>query len=65
MSALKGKSIRRLQCHGLLRSVLYSDADAAMSSIEGTVNGAGSAIEWFREVAEIDPERALTPQGLG
>jgi glycerol kinase len=30
-----------------------------MASIEGTVNGAGSAIEWFREVAEIDPERAL------
>ena len=45
---------------GLLRSVLYSDSGGTTASIEGTVNGAGSAVSWFRDHAEIDPERALS-----
>jgi glycerol kinase len=44
---------------GLLRSVLFSDATSVTASIEGTVNGAGSAIEWFRDHSEFDAERAL------
>jgi glycerol kinase len=33
----------------LLGSVLWSDAHAATYSLEGTVNGAGSAVSWFCE----------------
>jgi glycerol kinase len=44
---------------GLLRGVLFSDANHVSASLEGTVNGAGSALEWFREQSDIDPERAL------
>jgi glycerol kinase len=44
---------------GLLRSVLFSDANHVSASLEGTVNGAGGALEWFREQSDIDPERAL------
>jgi glycerol kinase len=31
----------------LLGSVLYRDGDAAIYSLEGTVNGAGAAVSWF------------------
>ena len=45
---------------GLLRSVLRSDASgAATYSHEGTVNGAGSAIDWLRDRVALDVERAL------
>jgi glycerol kinase len=44
---------------GILRSVLHSDSRTVTASLEGTVNGAGSALVWFREHAEIDPQRAL------
>jgi len=44
---------------GLLRSVLRSDRSAAVYSHEGTVNGAGSAIDWLRSHSAIDVERAL------
>lgn len=44
---------------GLLRSVLRSDRSGAVYSHEGTVNGAGSAIEWLRGRLAIDVERAL------
>ena len=45
---------------GLLRSVLRSDASGhATFSHEGTVNGAGSALEWLRSRSDIDVERAL------
>jgi glycerol kinase len=44
---------------GLLLSVLRSDAGGAMRSHEGTVNGAGSAIEWLAGRVAIDVERAL------
>ena len=45
---------------GLLRSVLRSDASgSATFSHEGTVNGAGSAVEWLRDRVGIDVDRAL------
>jgi glycerol kinase len=44
---------------GLLRSVLYSDANHVAACLEGTINGAASALTWFRDHSDIDPERAL------
>ncbi|MCJ7451796.1 MAG: FGGY-family carbohydrate kinase, partial [Steroidobacteraceae bacterium] len=44
---------------GLLRSVLRSDRSGAVYSHEGTVNGAGSAVDWLRNHSAIDVERAL------
>ena len=44
---------------GLLRSVLRSDGTGAVYSHEGTVNGAGSAIDWLRGCTALDVERAL------
>jgi glycerol kinase len=44
---------------GLLRSVLRSDREGAVYSHEGTVNGAGSAIDWLRGRIALDVERAL------
>jgi glycerol kinase len=44
---------------GLLRSVLRSDGARATYSHEGTVNGAGSAIDWLRERMALDVDRAL------
>jgi len=44
---------------GLLRSVLRSERSGAVYSHEGTVNGAGSAIDWLRSHSAIDVERAL------
>ena len=45
---------------GLLRSVLRSDSTGtATYSHEGTVNGAGSAIDWLRDRVALDVERAL------
>ncbi|MDQ1241691.1 MAG: glycerol kinase [Pseudomonadota bacterium] len=44
---------------GLLRSVLCSDGTSALRSHEGTVNGAGSALEWLRGRVGLDVDRAL------
>lgn len=44
---------------GLLRSVLYADAAGAIHAHEGTVNGAGSALEWLRERVAIDVDRGV------
>lgn len=44
---------------GLLRSVLSADRRRATYSHEGTVNGAGSAIEWLRGRVGLDVDRAL------
>jgi glycerol kinase len=44
---------------GLLRSVLYADEGRVLHAHEGTVNGAGSALEWLREHVAIDVDRAL------
>jgi glycerol kinase len=44
---------------GLLRSVLCADASGVLHAHEGTVNGAGSALDWLREHVAIDLDRAL------
>ena len=44
---------------GILRSVLCVDADGAIASHEGTVNGAGSALDWLRERVALDVDRGL------
>jgi glycerol kinase len=44
---------------GLLRSVLYADAAGTLHAHEGTVNGAGSALDWLRERVALDVDRAL------
>jgi len=49
---------------GILRSVLCADDEGAVLSHEGTVNGAGSALDWLRERVSIDVDRALAAFGL-
>jgi glycerol kinase len=44
---------------GILRSVLYADSAGALHSHEGTVNGAGSALEWLRDCVAIDVDRGV------
>jgi glycerol kinase len=44
---------------GLLRSVLFADASDALHCHEGTVNGAGSALDWLRDHAALDVDRTL------
>jgi glycerol kinase len=44
---------------GILRSVVCADADGLLTSHEGTVNGAGSALEWLRERVALDVDRGL------
>lgn len=44
---------------GLLRSVLRSAGPDATYSHEGTVNGAGAAIDWLRGRIALDVDRAL------
>lgn len=44
---------------GLLRSVLCSEDTTVRYSLEGTVNGAGSAIEWLDDRIETDAQHAL------
>ncbi len=42
----------------LLRSVLWWDQDGARYSFEGTVNGAGSALDWLDDQTALDDHRA-------
>lgn len=42
----------------LLRSVLWSDAQHVRYALEGTVNGAGSALQWLSERSGLDVMRA-------
>ena len=49
---------------GLLCSVLSSGSSGAVYSHEGTVNGAGSALDWLRNHSAIDVERALDSLAL-
>ncbi len=44
---------------GLLKSVLFAGDAGVNMSHEGTVNGAGSALEWFADRTALDVERAL------
>jgi glycerol kinase len=43
----------------LLTSVVWSDAKRVTYVLEGTVNGAGSALDWFGETEGIDAHRML------
>ena len=45
---------------GILRSVVCADTDGVLTSHEGTVNGAGSALDWLREHVAIDVDRGLS-----
>jgi glycerol kinase len=45
---------------GILRSVVCADTDGVLTSHEGTVNGAGSALDWLRERVAIDVDRSLS-----
>ncbi len=45
---------------GLLRSVLCSEDTNVRYSLEGTVNGAGSAIDWLNDRTDADAQRALS-----
>jgi len=44
---------------GLLKSVLHSDGARVVCSLEGTVNGAGSALTWLQSQVALDVERAV------
>jgi glycerol kinase len=44
---------------GILLSVVCADTDGVLTSHEGTVNGAGSALDWLRERVAIDVDRGL------
>ena len=44
---------------GILRSVVCADTEGVLTSHEGTVNGAGSALDWLRERVVIDVGRGL------
>jgi glycerol kinase len=50
---------------GLLKSVLCSDAARALYSHEGTVNGAGSALDWLAGRVALDVPRALAALDVG
>lgn len=41
-----------------LRSVLWSDRGRVIHALEGTINGAGSALDWLNERIGIDTHRA-------
>jgi glycerol kinase len=43
----------------LLTSVVWSDAQRVTYVLEGAVNGAGSALDWFGEIEGIDAHRML------
>ncbi|HSN72961.1 MAG TPA: FGGY family carbohydrate kinase [Steroidobacteraceae bacterium] len=42
----------------LLRSVLWADEDRVLLALEGTINGAGSALDWLAGHIGLDPHRA-------
>jgi glycerol kinase len=44
---------------GLLASVLLAREDEVLRAHEGTVNGAGAALDWLQQHAALDVERAL------
>ena len=48
------------QVPGLLGSVLWQEQDRALYVLEGTVNGAGSALTWLRERLGISGKHMLT-----
>ncbi|MGE0114610.1 MAG: FGGY family carbohydrate kinase [Steroidobacteraceae bacterium] len=56
--ALAPLTADRPQAAPLLRSVLYSDAQQMTFALEGTVNGAASALHWLAERSALDVQRA-------
>ena len=58
-----GAFVQRVHDYGkaprLLRSVVWSDADGARYLLEGTVNGAGSALRAWADSAGIDADEVL------
>ena len=44
---------------GLLKSVLFSDGSRVVCSLEGTVNGAASALDWLQSRVVLDVGRAV------
>ena len=44
---------------GLLKSVLFSDGSRVICSVEGTVNGAASALDWLQSQVALDVGRAV------
>jgi glycerol kinase len=48
------------QTHGMLGSVLWQDQSRALYVIEGTVNGAGSALDWLCERLDIGQKEMLS-----
>lgn len=57
--ALAPLSAETAQAAPLLRSVLYSSATQVMFALEGTVNGAGSALQWLGERSGLDVQRGV------
>jgi glycerol kinase len=48
----------------LLTSVIWSDEQRALYTLEGTVNGAGSALDWFTETEGVDAQRMFAALDL-
>ncbi len=48
----------------LLTGVACQDGDAVLYSLEGTVNGAGSALQWFQGITNVVQIQAKLPQWL-
>jgi glycerol kinase len=48
----------------LLTSVIWSDERRVLYALEGTINGAGSALDWFAEVEGPDTQRMLAALSL-
>lgn len=54
----------RKKAKGLLQSVLYSDSKQTLYSLEGTVNGAGSALNWAFEKFGVNSADAFSKLDL-
>ena len=49
----------------LLTSVIWSDTRCVMYALEGTINGAASALDWFSETQGVDAQRMLATLAPG
>ncbi len=54
----RATGMERAEPGALLASVLYGDASRTLYSLEGTVNGAASAIEWLAARGSLDVDAA-------
>lgn len=53
-----------LLCEGLLASVIHKQNSVAEYVLEGTVNGAGSALQWIKQTCQIEGLRKHLPGWL-